>query len=125
MKKLYIIFALSTLLALPTMAQKQEGDKKTETKSGTKMATKVTATKTMAKAAPVKFTSCMVTGEKLDGSMGKPIMLKYKGQEYPVCCAGCKAPFEKEPEKYIKAAMAKMKTVTPAKSAAKPATKKA
>jgi YHS domain-containing protein len=114
MKKLCLILAISTLLVVPTMAQKQETTKKTETK---------TATKTVTKAAPVKFTTCMVTGEKL-GSMGKPIMLKYKGQEYPVCCPACKPTFEKEPEKYIKAAMAKMKPTT-AKPAAKPANKKA
>jgi YHS domain-containing protein len=114
MKKIYLILALSTLLALPTMAQKQEGSKKTEAKPATKTA----------KAAPVKFTTCMVTGEKL-GSMGKPIMLKHKGQEYPICCAGCKAPFEKDPEKYIKAAMAKLKAAPAAKPATKPASKKA
>jgi hypothetical protein len=120
MNKLCFILALSALFALPTMAQKQEGDKKTETKTATKA-----TTKTAAKAAPVKFTNCMVTGEKLGGDMGKPIMLKYKGQEYPVCCAGCKAPFEKEPEKYIKAAMAKIKAAPAAKTATKSASKKA
>jgi hypothetical protein len=122
MKKLYFILAMTTLLAVPTMAQKQEDNKKTETKPAAKAATKTT--KTAAKVAPVKFTTCMVTGEKL-GSMGKVIMLKHKGQEYPICCAGCKAPFEKDPEKYIKAAMAKLKAAPATKSATKSASKKA
>jgi YHS domain-containing protein len=109
-----------TLPALTVMAQK------TETKPAAKTATKATATKVTAKtakAAPVKFTACMVTGEKL-GSMGEPIKVKYKDQEYPLCCEGCRATFNKNPEKYIKEAMAKMKT-TPAKPATKTSNKKA
>jgi YHS domain-containing protein len=116
MKKLFVILAISTLLVVPAMAQKTESGKKVEPKTTVKSVTKTAP-------APVKFTTCMTTGKKL-GTMGKPLMVTYKGQEYPLCCAGCKAPFEKDPEKYIKAAMAKMKPAPTAKNTAKPTGKK-
>jgi YHS domain-containing protein len=115
MKKLFVILAISTLFVVSAMAQKTESSKKAETKTTVKSVTK-TAPNT------VKFTTCMMTGKKL-GTMGKPLMVMYKGKEYPLCCAGCKAPFEKDPEKYIKAAAARMQPIM-AKPATKPAYKK-
>lgn len=44
--------------------------------------------------------TCVVTGQKL-GSMGEPVTRVYKGQEVQFCCAGCIAPFESDPDKYM------------------------
>ena len=54
-----------------------------------------------AKATPDKLTTCPVSGEKLDGDMGKPFVFVYKGQEVKLCCKSCKKDFDKSPDKYI------------------------
>ncbi len=54
-----------------------------------------------AKPVPDKLTTCPVSGDKLDGDMGKPYVFVYKGQEVKLCCKMCKADFDKDPEKYI------------------------
>ncbi len=54
--------------------------------------------KTAAKPYPLEV--CVVSGEKL-GSMGKPYVLVYQGQEIKLCCDGCKPDFEKDPAKYL------------------------
>jgi YHS domain-containing protein len=51
---------------------------------------------------PDKLTTCPVSGEKLDGDMGKPYVFVYQGQEVKLCCSGCKKDFDKDPSKYIK-----------------------
>ena len=51
---------------------------------------------------PDKLTTCPVSGEKLDGDMGKPYVFVYQGQEVKLCCPGCKKDFDKDPAKYIK-----------------------
>jgi hypothetical protein len=50
---------------------------------------------------PDKMTTCPVSGEKLDGDMGKPMVFTYKDQEVKLCCKGCKKDFDKDPEKYM------------------------
>jgi YHS domain-containing protein len=50
---------------------------------------------------PDLLTTCPVSGEKL-GSMGKPYVFVYKGQEVKLCCPDCKADFDKDPQKYMK-----------------------
>ena len=55
-----------------------------------------------AKATPDLLTTCPVSGEKLDGDMGKPFVFTYKDQEVKLCCKGCKKDFDKDPAKYIK-----------------------
>ena len=45
--------------------------------------------------------TCPVTGEKL-GSMGPPIPVTVEGKTIQVCCDGCVAAVEKNPEKYLK-----------------------
>ena len=55
-----------------------------------------------AKAKPDLLKTCPVSGEKLDGDMGKPVVFTYKDQEVKLCCKGCKKDFDKDPEKYIK-----------------------
>jgi len=51
---------------------------------------------------PDKLATCPVSGDKLDGDMGKPLVFVYQGQEVKLCCAGCKKEFYKNPAKYIK-----------------------
>ncbi len=64
--------------------------------------------------APVKpypLTTCLVCGMEL-GSMGKPCVFVYKGQEIKVCDKSEKAEFEKDPDKFMKKladAVAKLK----------------
>src|SRR5262245_38879954 len=50
---------------------------------------------------PYKLETCIVTDEKL-GEMGKPVVFEYKGQEYKLCCKGCRKDFDKEPAKFAK-----------------------
>jgi hypothetical protein len=45
---------------------------------------------------------CLVSGDKIGGDMGKPIVTVYHGQEIKFCCADCPADFKKTPEKYMK-----------------------
>ena len=51
---------------------------------------------------PDKLTTCPVSGEKLDGDMGKPFVFTYKDQEVKLCCKSCKKDFDKDPAKYMK-----------------------
>ena len=44
--------------------------------------------------------TCPVSGDKL-GSMDKPYVFVYQGQEIKLCCADCKKDFLKDPQKYI------------------------
>jgi hypothetical protein len=55
-----------------------------------------------AKVKPYPLDTCIVSGEKLGGDMGKPIVTVYQGQEIKFCCASCPKKFNKDPEKYIK-----------------------
>lgn len=56
--------------------------------------------------APAKDTyplaTCVVSGEKLGGDMGAPVVIQYQGREVRFCCQGCVAEFKKHPEKYLK-----------------------
>ena len=62
---------------------------------------------------PDKLTTCPVSGEKLDGDMGKPLVFTYKDQEVKLCCKSCKKDFDKDPQKYIDKIRAADKTVKP------------
>jgi len=53
-------------------------------------------------AKPYTLKTCLVSGDKLGGDMGKPYVFVYKGQEIQLCCKGCVKDFDKEPAKYIK-----------------------
>lgn len=56
------------------------------------------------------LTTCVVSGEKLDGDMGKPIDYLYTQKKdgkdvvrlVRFCCPGCVKKFNKDPEKYLK-----------------------
>ena len=54
-----------------------------------------------AKPTPDLLKTCPVSGEKLDGDMGKPLVFTYKNQEVKLCCKSCKKDFDKDPEKFI------------------------
>ena len=43
-----------------------------------------------------------MSGDKLGGDMGKPIVTVYHGQEIKFCCKDCPPDFKKDPEKYMK-----------------------
>ncbi len=60
----------------------------------------VTATNGIAKPYPLNY--CLVSGDKLDGDMGKPVVLVYQGQEFKFCCHDCVKEFNKDPDKYVK-----------------------
>ena len=57
-----------------------------------------------------KLATCPVSGEKLDGDMGKPYIFVYQGQEVKLCCPGCKKDFDKDPAKYMAKVRAADKT---------------
>ena len=50
---------------------------------------------------PYPLDYCLVSGDKFDGDMGKPIVTVYQGQEIKFCCASCPKKFKKDPEKYM------------------------
>ena len=53
-------------------------------------------------AKPYPLKTCIVSGEKLDGDMGKPYVFVEKGQEIKLCCKSCLKDFQKDPAKYLK-----------------------
>ncbi len=62
---------------------------------------------------PYPLNYCLVSGDKIGGDMGKPIMTNYMGQQIIFCCSDCPADFAKSPQKYMK------KLATAEKKAAK------
>lgn len=50
---------------------------------------------------PYPLDYCLVSGDKI-GSMGKPIVVDYQGQEFKFCCPDCPAQFKKDPDQYVK-----------------------
>ena len=50
---------------------------------------------------PYPLDNCLVCGMKF-GSMGKPYVFVYKGQEIKLCDKSEKADFDKAPDKYMK-----------------------
>ncbi len=85
--KTFGLIALTAALALPLAAfaadQKKPDGKKSDVR-------------------PYKLDTCVVTGEKLGGEMGKPVVYEYKGQEVKFCCKSCRKDFDKDPAKYLK-----------------------
>lgn len=45
--------------------------------------------------------TCMVSGDKLGGDMGKPVDLIYRNRLVRFCCPDCIKDFQKDPAKYI------------------------
>ena len=58
-------------------------------------------TNAVAAVKPDLLTTCPVSGDKLGGDMGKPVVIVYQGQEVKFCCADCKTDFDKDPAKYM------------------------
>ncbi len=46
--------------------------------------------------------TCMVSGDKLGGDMGKPVDIIYKNRLVRFCCPDCIPDFKKDPAKYFK-----------------------
>ncbi len=57
---------------------------------------------TTTKPKPYPLKTCVVSGEKLEGDMGKPYVFVYKGQEIKLCCKSCLKDFTKDPAKFMK-----------------------
>ena len=55
-----------------------------------------------AKPKPYPLKTCIVSGEKLDGDMGKPYVFTYQDRGIKLCCKSCLKDFNKEPAKFIK-----------------------
>jgi len=53
------------------------------------------------KVKPYPLDTCLVSDEKL-GSMGKPVVFTYEGQEIKLCCKSCRPKFKKDPATYLK-----------------------
>jgi hypothetical protein len=62
-------------------------------------------------AKPYPLKTCIVSGEKLDGDMGKPYVFVEQGQEIKLCCKDCLKDFKKDPAKYLKKLAAAKKDV--------------
>ena len=73
-------------------------------------ASRADGTNSVASAKPVPYplATCIVSGDKLGGDMGAPIVFVYQdaakgiNQEIKFCCPSCKPQFVKDPEKYLK-----------------------
>ncbi len=48
---------------------------------------------------PATNTKCPVMGDKVDPKKSPKVVVR--GQEYFLCCGGCKAKLEKDPDKYL------------------------
>lgn len=51
---------------------------------------------------PYPLSTCLISGEKLGGDMGEPVIMQYEGRELRFCCKSCVKEFKKDPEKYLK-----------------------
>lgn len=88
-KTLLIVGALALLAVTPALVR--AADTNTPSSSEKKADVK-----------PYPLKTCIVSGDKFDGDMGKPVTLTYKGQEMKFCCKDCVKDFNKDPEKWIK-----------------------
>jgi YHS domain-containing protein len=68
------------------------------------------AEKKAAKDHPYPLNTCLVSGEKMGGSMGKPVSLVYEEQELKFCCKDCIKEFKKDTDKYMKKLASAKKT---------------
>jgi hypothetical protein len=73
-------------------------------------ASRAADTNSVASARPVPYplTTCIISGDKLGGDMGDPIVFNYQdktkgiNQEIKFCCPMCKPKFLANPDKYMK-----------------------
>ena len=85
-KKITITFLTVALFTVAIAAR--AGDAKSEPQTG--------------KPKPYPLTTCVVSGEKLGGDMGKPYVFTHEGREIKLCCKSCLKDFKKDPAKYLK-----------------------
>ncbi len=52
-------------------------------------------------AKPYTSDKCIVSGDKLGGHMGDPVVFVHDGQEIKLCCKDCRKDFDKDPAKYM------------------------
>jgi len=64
--------------------------------------TNTPSSSTNAAVKPYPLDYCLVSGDKIGGDMGKPIVIVYHGQEFKFCCKDCPPDFKKNPDKYMK-----------------------
>lgn len=69
--------------------------------------------KTEKAAKPYPLNTCIVSGEKLGGDMGDPVVFVYDGREVKLCCKDCRKDFDKETAKFISKIDAAAKKVKP------------
>jgi hypothetical protein len=87
-KNILLLTALAILAGAPALTRAQ--DTNTPPASATD------------KVKPYPLNYCIVSGDKLGGDMGKPVVINYHGQEVKFCCKDCVKDFNKEPDKYLK-----------------------
>ncbi len=51
---------------------------------------------------PYPLNTCVVSGEKLGGDMGEPVVFVADGREVKLCCRDCLKDFNKDRAKYMK-----------------------
>ena len=88
-----IALSICVLIGLPSFAQMHQHDQMGEMKMQNPQPDTTVANY------PLDY--CIVSGEKLDGEMGKPVDYDYHGRLIRFCCNGCVATFEKNPAIYI------------------------
>jgi hypothetical protein len=64
---------------------------------------------------PYPLDYCLVSGDKIGGDMGKPIVMVYKGQEMKFCCSDCPPKFKKKYMKMLDEAVKKAAAKTESK----------
>lgn len=62
---------------------------------------------------PYPMGTCVVSGEKLGGDMGEPLVFVHQGREIKLCCKSCRKDFDATPEKFLAKVDAAAKKVKP------------
>ena len=91
--------ALAALVAIPSVIRAADTNS-----AGSSSTNSAAATKPV----PYPLDTCIISGDKLGGDMGPPIVFVYQdaakgiNQEIKFCCRMCKPQFLKDPDKYLK-----------------------
>jgi hypothetical protein len=118
MKKLIVFLAVAIVAAAPATVRAQTHDHASMNMAPDRSPAAPAAVWLAQAQADYPLTTCVVSGDKLDGDMGAPFDYIYKEDGKPdrlvrFCCKGCVKDFKKDPAKYLKmiddAAVAKSK----------------
>jgi YHS domain-containing protein len=108
MKGKFVIFATVLSLALGSYAFAEETQAAVEETMAAMdqmeaavVAEAADAAAVVEEAAPKMNKVCPISGHEI-GSMGEAVEVEYNGKKYNLCCAMCKADFEKDPAKFAK-----------------------